>query len=63
LFLIYAENGGGGEELTPDYFAAAGEPKTLWLVPEGEHTAGITERPQEYAQRIGGSSRKRSCDS
>ena len=54
LLLIYAENGGGGEELTPDYFAAAGEPKSLWMVPQGEHTAGLTERPQEYAQRVGG---------
>ncbi len=24
VFLIHAENGGGGEELTPQYYAAAG---------------------------------------
>ncbi len=53
LFLIYAENGGGGEELTPDYFAATAEPKSLWMIPGGKHTAGITERPQEYATRVG----------
>lgn len=54
LFLIYAQNGGGGEELTPDYVAAAGEPVSISMVPGGQHTAGITERPQEYAQRVGG---------
>jgi hypothetical protein len=53
LLLIYAENGGGGEELTPDYFAATGEPKSLWMIPGGKHTAGITEHPQEYATRVG----------
>lgn len=53
LLLIYAENGGGGEELTPYYYAAAGEPKSVWMVPSGRHTAGISERPQEYAQRVG----------
>jgi pimeloyl-ACP methyl ester carboxylesterase len=53
LLLIHAENGGGGEELVPEYFAAAGEPKSVWLIPQGEHTAGLTERPQEYAQRVG----------
>jgi fermentation-respiration switch protein FrsA (DUF1100 family) len=53
LLLIHAENGGGGEDLTPDYYAAAGEPKSLWMVPGGEHTGGLTEQPQEYAQRVG----------
>jgi pimeloyl-ACP methyl ester carboxylesterase len=53
LFLIYSENGGGGEELTPDYFAAAGGPKSLWMVPDGEHTAGLSEMPREYARRVG----------
>jgi len=53
LFLIHAQDGGGGEDLTPDYFAAAGEPKTIWMVPEGEHTAAIVEQPEEYARRVG----------
>ena len=53
LFLIHAENGGGGEDLTPDYYAAAGEPKSLWMVPGGAHTGGLAERPQEYAQKVG----------
>jgi hypothetical protein len=53
LFLIYAENGGGGEELTPDYFAAAGQPKSVWMIPGGRHTAGIAEQPEEYARRVG----------
>ena len=34
LFLIYAAHGGGGEELNPDYFEAASEPKTVWRVDE-----------------------------
>ena len=53
LFLTHAQDGGGGEDLTPDYFAATGESKIIWMVPEGKHTAAITDQPEEYAERVG----------
>jgi dienelactone hydrolase len=52
VFLIYAGHGQGGEELSVDYFEAAGEPKTLWEIPEAQHTGGIEARPEEYEQRV-----------
>ena len=54
LFLISAENGGGGEELNDRYFDAAGEPKEFWEVPNATHTGGIDARPEEYRQRVVG---------
>ena len=52
LFLVYAEHGGGGEELTPQYYAAAGQPKQQWLVPGAAHTGGLAAHPEEYEQRV-----------
>lgn len=52
VFLIYAENGGGGEELTPQYYAAAGQPKQQWLVSGAGHTGGLVARPEEYERRV-----------
>jgi pimeloyl-ACP methyl ester carboxylesterase len=52
LFLINAENGGGGEELTPEYYAAAGPPKQLWTVPDAGHTGGLAAQPDEYRRRV-----------
>jgi len=52
LFLIYAAHGGGGEELNPDYFEAASEPKTVWRVDEAEHVGGFDARPRQYAERV-----------
>jgi uncharacterized protein len=52
IFLIYAGHGQGGEELSADYYEAAGEPKTLWEIPEAGHTGGIEARPKEYEQRV-----------
>ena len=49
-----ASDGQGGEELNPDYFEAAGEPKTLWEIPEGGHTGGIDAQPEEYEARVVG---------
>jgi hypothetical protein len=54
VFLIHATHGQGGEELNPAYFAAAGEPKELWEIPEASHTGGITARPAEYERRVVG---------
>jgi uncharacterized protein len=39
-------------ELTPAYYAAAGEPKRLWEVPGASHTGGIEARPKEYERRV-----------
>lgn len=52
VMLIYAEKGGGGEELNPEYYAAAGQPKQLWMVPGAQHTGGLRARPDEYEQRV-----------
>ena len=53
VFLIYATHGQGGEvELSPQYYAEAAEPKTLWAISDGSHTGGIDARPQEYEQRV-----------
>ena len=54
VFFIYALHGTGGEEkqLNPKYYAAAGEPKQIWEIPEASHTGGITARPAEYERRV-----------
>jgi len=55
IFLIYTEPGSGGEDVRqPKYFAAAGEPKSIWKVPGAEHTGGIDVRPAEYERRVVG---------
>ena len=52
LFLIYAENSGGGEELNPDYYRAASEPKSLWKVQDAGHVGGFQTQPEEYEERV-----------
>jgi uncharacterized protein len=52
VLLIYARHGQGGEDLNPQYFAAAGEPKSLWEITSGSHTGGIRARPAEYERRV-----------
>jgi hypothetical protein len=52
LLLIYAGQGGGGEELNPEYYDAASTPKTLWKIPEAGHVGGYQARPREYEQRV-----------
>jgi uncharacterized protein len=52
LFLIYAGRGGGGEELNPNYFESASEPKTLWKIDEAEHVGGFDARPRIYEARV-----------
>jgi hypothetical protein len=54
ILLVYAGHGQGGEDLSPDYFAAAGDPKELWEIPEAGHTGGLAARPQEYEERVVG---------
>jgi hypothetical protein len=52
VFFIFATHGQGGEALNPAYYDAAGEPKTLWELPEAGHTGAIDARPQEYERRV-----------
>lgn len=33
-------------------YEAAGEPKTLWEIPEASHCGGLATRPQEYEQKV-----------
>jgi fermentation-respiration switch protein FrsA (DUF1100 family) len=54
LFLIYAGDGGGGEELNPDYYAAAGGPKEIWMVEGSAHIDGLATAPEEYERRVTG---------
>ncbi|RYP83412.1 hypothetical protein EKO23_19130 [Nocardioides guangzhouensis] len=51
LLLIYAARGQGGERLTEEYFAAAGQPKQLWKT-DSSHTAGYDSDPDGYARRV-----------
>jgi hypothetical protein len=52
VFLVFAGNGQGGEQLNPRYFAAAGDPKALWKIEGAEHTGGLDAEPQEYERRV-----------
>ena len=53
MFFIYGEHGQEGAETKPNqaFYAAAGEPKQIWQVPNGQHVAGITTEPEEYERR------------
>jgi uncharacterized protein len=52
-YFIYGGRGQAAEKaLTPAYYHAAAPPKTLWEIPEAEHTGGFEARPREYEQRI-----------
>jgi hypothetical protein len=52
LFLIYAGQGAGGEELNPDYYAALPRPKMLWKIDEARHVGGLQALPREYERRV-----------
>jgi len=53
VFFIYGEHGQEGERnLTPQYFAAAPEPKQIWEVPDSGHVGGIEARPRQYVRRV-----------
>jgi uncharacterized protein len=52
MFLIAAPNSPNGEDLNRGYHATAGEPKTLWEIPESGHVGGLSARPQEYERRV-----------
>ena len=52
MFLIYSGHPLGGEELNEQFYAAAGEPKTLWKIADAGHTGGLDTHPEEYEQRV-----------
>jgi alpha-beta hydrolase superfamily lysophospholipase len=52
VLLIFTPNGQGAEILNPTFYESAGEPKTLWEIPEASHTGGIEARPAEYERRV-----------
>ena len=54
LLLIYAGRGGGGEDLTPRFYAAAHAPKQMWKIDESGHVGGLVARPHEYERRVVG---------
>lgn len=54
LLLVHAGRGGGGEDLNPEYHAAARPPKELWEIEEAGHVEGIRARPREYEERVVG---------
>jgi uncharacterized protein len=52
ILLIWTSKGIGGEWFNPNYFDAAGEPKTIWEIPESTHIDGLATRPAEYERRV-----------
>ena len=53
LLLMYSGTGQGGEvELNPEFYRAAGDPKTLWKIPGSSHAGGIRAQPREYERRV-----------
>ncbi len=53
LLIISAGHGIGGEvELSDVFYAAAGEPKQRWYIPEAGHTGGLAARPAEYETKV-----------
>ncbi len=52
VFLIYAGQGGGGEELNSEYFEHASASSTLWKIEEARHVVGFQARPEEYERRV-----------
>jgi uncharacterized protein len=51
LFLIYADQGQGGEDLSADYYDVASRPKQLWKT-DSKHTGGYDAAPLEYERRV-----------
>ena len=54
VFLISAGKGVDSEVLNRRFYDVAGEPRTLWEIPEAGHTGGLEARPQEYERRVVG---------
>jgi fermentation-respiration switch protein FrsA (DUF1100 family) len=51
--LLLISTGRRGEQrLVRRFYEAAGEPKSLWEIPEAYHAGGWHARPEEYAAKI-----------
>jgi uncharacterized protein len=51
LFVIYSDQGQGGETISQQFYDAATGPKELWVAPGG-HVGAIDAAPEEYERRI-----------
>jgi uncharacterized protein len=51
LFLIYADQGQGGENLSADYYEVASRPKQLWKT-DSKHVGGYDAAPLQYERRV-----------
>jgi len=51
LYLI-ATGRRDGARFVQQLYTAAGEPKSLWEIPEARHAGGAAARPKEYARRL-----------
>lgn len=51
IFLIYADRGQGGEDLSADFYEAAGQPKQLWKT-DSAHVGGYEAAPKAYERRV-----------
>jgi hypothetical protein len=52
MLLIAAPNAPTGEDPNRGYYRAAGQPRTLWEIPESGHVGGFEARPLEYERRV-----------
>jgi dienelactone hydrolase len=53
VLFIYGEHDQANVvDLTPHYYAVAGQPKSLWRVPGAGHTEGSELRPRAYERRV-----------
>lgn len=50
--LLISTGRGSEQRVARKLYAAAGEPKTLWEIPEAHHAGGWAARPEEYAEKI-----------
>lgn len=53
VFLIYAERGQGGEQLSAEYAEAAGPSAQVWRT-DSSHVGGYDADPEEYERRVTG---------
>jgi hypothetical protein len=51
LFVIYSDQGQGGETISQQFYDAAPGPKELWVAPGG-HVGAIDAAPDEYERRV-----------
>jgi pimeloyl-ACP methyl ester carboxylesterase len=52
LFMVGEHDNTMEAMLTPVYYTAAHEPKSLWTIPGAGHTAGLAAQPQAYAEHV-----------